>query len=254
MSRVTAALSIGLAAALSLSACSGEEIASAPTPTMTQSVLASVSPTPEATVAPVSTSNQNYSVAELKSMSPEEFSNLPNIDKGPYLKSLLSETDKRFSFFGGSDGKLYQFNPLDIASEDNTANEILRQINFEAQLIFAQTLNPNTPSDWTLDVNAAKKALSAQFYNTTDGNTLPLYKNKIASIDSGSTAHTYELEALQAEFIDGPTTIEGTDGTLMKSVTLQWDNDGEIYNTLAVYDKLDDETSIWKVYSDTIVG
>lgn len=184
-------------------------------------------------------------------MSAEDFSKLPNIDKGPYLKSLLSHTDERSSFFGGVDGRLYKFNPLDIASEDNTASEIIRQLSFEAQLAFAQTLNPDTVGDWTLDTAAAKKALSAHFYNTTGEDVLPLYKTKLDVINVGSTAHTYKTEQTEAEFVDGPASVNDTYGNPMKSATLQFDDNGTIHTMQVVYDKLDSETSIWKVYSDT---
>ncbi|MGO4235791.1 hypothetical protein [Pseudarthrobacter sp. YAF2] len=182
-------------------------------------------------------------------MSPEAFNVLSNAQKGPYLKFLLSETDKHAEWFAGPTGDLYKFNPLDISAETNTAEQIIRQFEFQSELAYAQPLN-NVIGDFTLNKNTSKKALSALFYDTISEHTPPLYQARIAEIDSGVQAITYSVPLTDAKFVKG--LIEGVDenGKPIKTVIVSASANKVQHTYQMVYDKLDDKTSIWKLYKE----
>ncbi|MDT4874571.1 hypothetical protein FQZ97_1098780 [compost metagenome] len=77
-------------------------------------------------------------------------------------------------------GDVYKFNPLDVASKDNTAQEIMNQIKYTIQLPLLQKESPYA-DDMRINKPNAQKAMSAAFYDVS-GEVIPLFtdmENKI---------------------------------------------------------------------------
>ena len=221
-----------------------------PEPTTTAS--APVTPGTQESAKPTATEKAKpatYDLNSLKAMSPEVFNKLSNEDKGPYLKFLLSETDKHFEWFIGPSKDLYKFNPLDIAAETNTPEQIAKQLAFEGELVFAQPLN-NVVGDFTLNKDTAKKALSAQFYDTTSDQAPALYRQRVSEIDAGAKAIAFSLDLGDAKLVEGLTDNVDHNGKPIKTEIISMTSGGVQYTYQVVFDKLDDKTSIWKLYKE----
>lgn len=227
-------------------------------PQPTTSASAPVTPGQQETTAPAikpssvettPAAASEYSLDSLKSMSPEAFNQLSNAQKGPYIKFLLSETDKHFEWFIGPNKQMYKFNPLDVASEANTPEQIINQQWFQGELAFAQPLN-NVVGDFTLNKDVAKKALSAQFYDTTSDHTLPLYQERLREIDAGIKAITLAETATDIKLVTGLTDSVDENGKPIQTETISVVDAGVRHTYQMVYDKLDDKTSIWKLYKE----
>lgn len=228
------AVSLFLASGLLLAACGGESQADPePSPSVSETPGASSSPTstklgelgpipipsdmepPSAEDAP-KVSIFGYTASELREMPLNDYLALSAIEREPLITAMLEQSADWAGSFGedwqGDTSALYKYNPLDIASEDNSAKEIAMQHLYWMQLGLMQTEDLDTSG--TFDPDIATKALAGGFsqpgYVTGRGqDTLTngmnaefdYWKSAFPSLDA-LTSHDYTQTLTNAEFVD----------------------------------------------------
>lgn len=175
------ALSLAVVLALSLTACGDEGEATEASPEQSSPVeaLATSStpspspepfPTPTPSVSKKSKAEENskYSPDDLRELSADEFVELPIGDREVLILDMLEYSDEWQSgefgenfIDGEDDSDLYKYNPLKVASEDNSLEEIIMQSLYMQQLALTQTEDLETSG--TFDPDMALKSLSGAY-------------------------------------------------------------------------------------------
>lgn len=177
-------------------------------------------PTPSATEAPSTPAEtekgSEYTASELREMPLNDYLALSAAEREPLITAMLEQSVDWAGSFGedwqGDTSDLYKYNPLDIASEDNSAKEIAMQHLYWMQLGLMQTEDLDTSG--TFDPDVATKALAGGFtqpgYVTGRGqDTLTkgmnaefdYWKSTLPSLDT-VTSHDYAQKVSDAEFVD----------------------------------------------------
>lgn len=183
-------------------------------------------PTPSATEAPSTPSEteqgSEYTASELREMPLNDYLALSATEREPLVTAMLEQSKDWSGEFGESFianeetdrpiSDLYKFNPLDIASEDNSAKEIAMQHLHWMQLALMQTEDLDTSG--TFDPDIATKALAGGFTQpgyVTGGGQDTLTKGMNAEFDYWKstfsrldtvTSHDYAQKISDAEFVD----------------------------------------------------
>lgn len=159
-------------------------VVATPTPTDIPTSSFEPTPTPVETTAPSAQETEKsveYSASDLKAMPLEQFNEL-SLDNRLILVDSMLEYAKEWQSgdFGEHWEKekmtdLYKYSPLDIASPDNTLEEIVMQNLYMNQLALTQTADMSTSG--TFDPVIAAKALSGvsidkDFLNGTNNDTV----------------------------------------------------------------------------------
>lgn len=234
------AVSLFIASGLLLAACGGESKAEPePSPSVSETPSASSSPTStklgELGPIPIPSDMEppsvddapkvnifEYTASELREMPLNDYLALSATEREPLITAMLQQSKDWSGEFGESFianeetdrpiSDLYKFNPLDIASEDNSAKEIAMQHLHWMQLALMQTEDLDTSG--TFDPDIATKALAGGFtqpgYVTGGGqDTLTngmnaefdYWKSAFPSLDA-LTSHDYTQTLTNAEFVD----------------------------------------------------
>lgn len=266
MRRPSLALTVGITLTIGLatgvSACSTDtNNGAAPTAEAeaTSSLAPSESPTvgatPEvvsseestATASSATSNNRSGRIQELKGMPLDEFKELSIEQRSVLVTDMLEYSTEMDSGdfgegFGEEDSsKLYEYNPLDVASKDNTAEEIAMQDLYMHQLALSQTTERGLG---TFDPELAAKALSGAYIDIefthsgkeafTDGNNL-LFAEWQKTFNSLSDVTTHEFpQAIETAKITDSTTIPDDNGNMLTVVSVEYTTE-ELPETLGSY-------------------
>ncbi len=220
----------------------------APTARPSSEVSPSADPsniTPLETASPTTPEvRSNYTAEQLKALSVEDYNKLPRADRLVLIEHMLKEA-REVSL---SYGEVYEYNPLDVAAKDNTAQDIMKQLQFADQLTFNQGITTES-DDTRLDKDAAKKALSGYFYNTT-GEVSPVYTRAVNYIDNSGVKGPVRDEFNNVKEVDIPKTLVDQEGKTIEYRTIDFTGvDGEPHTVRVVLTPLTKGKSIWQVYS-----
>ena len=206
-------------------------------------------PTNIADPTPIETEQgSEYSVAELREMELSDFKTLTVSERKLLITDMLEYSSEMNSFkfgenFMGEDtSDLYNFNPLDIASKDNTAEEIAMQDLYMHQLALTQTKDMNTSGSFNPDM--AAKALSGAYIDIdftdsgkesfTDGNNL-LFEDWQRTFNNLDNVTTHEFpQSIESAEITNSTTIPDDNGKMLDIVTVEYVTE-ELPETLGEY-------------------
>lgn len=227
----------------------GESAAPTAEPTTPVEVSPTDIPTNIASPTPVETEQgAEYSVSKLKEMPLDEYKELSIAQRSVLVTDMLEYATEMNSFkfgenFMGEDtSELYSYSPLDIASKDNTAEEIAMQDLYMHQLALTQTKDMNTSGSF--DPDMATKALSGAYIDIefthsgketfTDGNNL-LFTEWQKTFNSLSDVTTHEFpQAIETAKITDSTTIPDDNGNMLTVVSVEYTTE-ELPETLGSY-------------------
>lgn len=188
-----------------------------------------------------------YSVAELKAMSVEQFNELPRNERMVLIHHML-EKAQEVSLYYGED--TYKYNPLEVASEKNTAQEIVKQLQFEAHMIFHQGASEQA-DDTRLDKVAAQKALSGMLYETS-GNTSAYFTMATTTIENAKNTGAVPDRYDNAQEIAPPQTTIDQDGKEVTYRTISFTDQTNMPHTAkVVYTPIGNGKGIWQLYELT---
>lgn len=206
-------------------------------------------PTPSATEAPSTPTEtekgSEYTASELREMPLNDYLALSAAEREPLVKSMLSYAlEWQEGDFGahwdGDTSELYKYNPLEVASENNTAEEIAMQYLYLMQLALTQT--EDMDSSRTFDPEMATKALAGGFTRESyisnggddslvDGNdTATYWASSFRNLDTASP-HEYTQEVIDAKFRNKSTITDNSTGEEHTIVTVEFAT-GELPETL----------------------
>jgi hypothetical protein len=215
--------------------------------------LETAQPTPSASALETTKTVDKYTLNQLESMPFEQFNTLDFKDKAKYIKYLLEDSEKHLIYYAipktaadpGAD--LYKYNPLDIASETNTPQEIAMQIHYALQLHLSQPKS-TTVGDYTLNTEKSQKALSAPFYDIDEPEMTPSYVTLKVGIENGEPAGYLKDRYAGAKEISPATEEVAPNGEKIKVRTLSLLDNGVERILKVTLRKLDDSSSIWQIY------
>ena len=218
-------------------------------PSATATPSETLAPNPIQTSASPEKNTSQYTISQLESMPSDTFNELKFKDKAKYVKHLLEDSKNHLLFYAGPGSKLYEYNPLEVASPTNTPQEIAMQLWYEIQLSSAQPAS-DVAGDYTLDTEKAKKALSTVFYSTTGPNTPTTYTYIEAGIDNGKQAGRVKDNYTDAKEISPLTDVVDDNGDTIKVKTISLLDNGVEHILQVTLRELDDNTSIWQIYKE----
>lgn len=181
-----AAIALAAGAAFAVNATNADpNEGSKPVPTMSDGPKGGVIETLPATPSPVETKPAKVDRAkELGAMGISEFNALDRQQKLIYVGEILKKNPIELAQKNG-DQYLELFNPLDIASRDNDANQIIQQYWYLKQTALAQRSGDETTS--LLDKEKARKALAGgYYYSGSEALVSGDYNNMLELIDSST--------------------------------------------------------------------
>lgn len=226
---------------LGLAACGGDSVAEAPVESAveTPSDIPEVSPTPSPTPSKKEEPTDKSSVDEvtaLREMPLDAYLELSAKEREPLIQAMLEQSKDWTGEFGegfidGDESDLYKYNPIDISSKDNSAEEIAMQHLYWMQLALMQTKDLDTTG--TFDPDIASKALAGGFtrssYISNDGNESLVDGNEVVTYwlsgfeSLGTvTSHNYAQKAIGAEFVNQSTINDSKSGMKHSIVTVEF--------------------------------
>ncbi|WP_437770630.1 hypothetical protein [Arthrobacter sp. KNU40] len=176
-------------------------------------------------------------------MSVEKFIALPHVDRMVLIKSMLEQA-RNVSL---SYGDVYEHNPLDVAAKDNSPQEIMKQIQFEAQMIYNQGVT-NQADDLRLNKDTAKKAMSGMFYETS-GKTSMLFKQSLDVVNNTQQRGPIKDRYGDIQEIGTPQTLVDQNGKTIEYRTIKFTNlSTHPHTARVVFTPLGKDTGIWQIY------
>lgn len=227
----------------------GETQAPAPTNTVESPLASPTNLGPLETAKPSASPEieARYSVAELKAMNVEQFNELPRNERMVLIRHML-EKAQEVSLYYGED--TYKYNPLEVASEKNTAQEIVKQLQFEAHMIFHQGASEQA-DDTRLDKVAAQKALSGIHYDTS-GKTSAYFTMATTTIENAKNTGAVPDRYDNAQEIAPPQTTIDQDGKEVTYRTISFTDQTNMPHTAkVVYTPIGNGKGIWQLYELT---
>lgn len=196
-------------------------------------------PTPSATPEVKTT----YTVEQLKAMTPAAYNALPRAERLVLIQDMLKDAkDVSLSY-----GDVYKFNPLDVASKDNTAQEIMNQIKYTIQLPLLQKESPFA-DEKGIDKLSAQKAMSAAFYDVS-GEVTPLFTNMENKIQKTSTILEVTDKYSNVKEVGPPQTAIDQEGKEIQYRTITFlSSEVNTHTAKVVFTQIGNDKGIWQLY------